>query len=280
MRCVVGMTIALGFGLGMAQSASAADYWPLRGSTYNPPRVRSWEGFYVGGQVGTGGGGANFGSDVANRVAYLTRNTWLQAYGVQDWTTTKKPETGQALQYGFFIGYNLQWDNLVIGIDASYNHTNLSAADGDPVSRYIDYPNDPATAYRYFITVDSRSVITLNDFGTIRGRAGYAIGNFLPYITTGVALGRASYSTMASVKYPAPTYVGTDPHVPANDPPGWSASDTQGKSNALIYGWSAGLGVDIALMSNVFLRAEYEFIQFSQSKLNLSNARVGAGVKF
>ena len=57
-------------------------------------------------------------------------------------------------------------------------------------------------------------------------------------------------------------------------------SAAEGKSNSLIYGWSAGLGMDWALTNNIFLRGEYEFIQFSQMKLNLNNARAGIGVKF
>ena len=58
MRCVV-VAIA---GLGLAQPALAADYGVLRGSSgYEVPiKYRNWEGFYVGGHVGTGGGGANF----------------------------------------------------------------------------------------------------------------------------------------------------------------------------------------------------------------------------
>jgi opacity protein-like surface antigen len=38
--------------------------------------------------------------------------------------------------------------------------------------------------------------------------------------------------------------------------------------------------MDVAITNNIFLRAEYEFIQFSQMKLNLNNARAGIGVRF
>ena len=38
--------------------------------------------------------------------------------------------------------------------------------------------------------------------------------------------------------------------------------------------------MDYAVTKNIFVRGEYEFIQFSQSRLNLNNARIGAGLKF
>jgi opacity protein-like surface antigen len=36
--------------------------------------------------------------------------------------------------------------------------------------------------------------LDLTDYGTARGRAGYVVGNFLPYGFIGMAVGRASYS--------------------------------------------------------------------------------------
>lgn len=275
MRCVVVAMVGLGLGLGLAQPASAADYGYLRGSTgYGPAKYRNWEGFYVGGQAGTGGGGADFGGDGNALIANLVRYSFLESEGVQNWSTTGKADTGQELQYGFFVGYNAQWGDVVLGIEASYNHTDLSAEAGGSIARWIT-----SGEWRYGVGVASSSTITLHDFGTIRGRVAYAFDRFLPYATAGVALGRASYVTTASVGYDAPDYLGTT--VPTPPSPGaWSDSASSGRSNALIYGWSAGLGMDVALTHNIFLRAEYEYIQFSQMKLNLNNARAGIGVKF
>jgi outer membrane immunogenic protein len=285
MRCVVGMIVALGFGLGLAQSASAADYWPLRGSTYDPPRVRSWEGFYAGGQVGTGGGGANFGGEGSAMINRLVDHLFWQGEGVQNWSTAEKADTGQAMQYGAFIGYNFQWGDVVLGVEASYHHTGLSAnASGrTPVGSGYILVVDP-NSWVWPTAVSGSSYINLYDFGTIRARAGWAVGSFLPYVTGGVAIGRASYGTTATLSWGG-TYWGgdpaDDPGAGANpSPSGGSRTTGEAKSNALIYGWSAGLGMDVALTENFFIRGEYEFIQFSQMNLNLNNARVGAGVKF
>jgi outer membrane immunogenic protein len=129
--------------------------------------------------------------------------------------------------------------------------------------------------------VSGQSFISLTDFGTIRARAGWAVGGFLPYLTGGVALGRASYGTTATLYQNTAICVVADctgvPNPWASDSVRTASSN---KGNALIYGFSAGLGMDWALTQNIFVRAEYEYIQFSQMRLNLNNARVGAGVKF
>jgi opacity protein-like surface antigen len=276
MRCGVATVLAVGLGFGLVSSASAADYGPLRGSTFDPPRYRNWEGFYVGGQVGTGGGGANFGGDGSALISRLTDHLFWQDAGISSWSTAEKADTGQELQYGAFFGYNMQWGDVVLGIEASYNHTDLSAIGNGrtPANGYIQVQG--GSGWIWPTAVSGESYITLTDFGTIRGRAGWAVGSFLPYITGGLALGRASYGTTATVAWSQP-YGGTGTNPWAG---GGSMSTSDGKSNSLIYGWSAGIGMDVALTQNIFLRGEYEFIQFSQSKLNLNNARAGLGIKF
>ena len=39
----------------------------------------------------------------------------------------------------------------------------------------------------------------LVDYATLRGRAGYAFGNFLPYAVIGAAAGRFNYATTVTV---------------------------------------------------------------------------------
>ena len=55
------------------------------------------------------------------------------------------------------------------------------------------------------------------------------------------------------------------------------------ESNALLFGFSAGGGMDVMVAPNVFARGELEFIQFapiSHIVTNIVSARVGAGVRF
>ena len=57
---------------------------------------------------------------------------------------------------------------------------------------------------------------------------------------------------------------------------------TASKSTVTV-GFTAGAGLDIALMENVFLRAEYQyawFDDFNGHKFNVNTVRGGVGVKF
>jgi opacity protein-like surface antigen len=50
-----------------------------------------------------------------------------------------------------------------------------------------------------------------------------------------------------------------------------------------LYGYSAGAGLEVAVLPNVFVRGEWEFIQFgpfSDTRANLNALRMGAGVRF
>jgi opacity protein-like surface antigen len=51
--------------------------------------------------------------------------------------------------------------------------------------------------------------------------------------------------------------------------------------NHLIYGYSAGLGVDVNLIGGLFARFEYEYIRFTASvDTSINTARAGLGYKF
>ena len=55
------------------------------------------------------------------------------------------------------------------------------------------------------------------------------------------------------------------------------------RDNAFAPGFEAGVGVDVALMPNVFLRAEYEYVLFGpigDVRSSISTARAGVGIRF
>jgi outer membrane immunogenic protein len=185
-----------------ADRAMAAD-WPLRGSV-EPSYVR-WDGWQFG----------------------------LLA-GYSNMTIPSNTTNGPV--FGGFLGYNVQWDQLVVGFDL---------------------------AYKYPSVLDSSialSTFKLVDYATLRGRAGYAFGPFLPYAVLGIAVGRFNYADLDLV---SGTFIGKD--------------------NAFNAGFVAGLGVDWAVTPSIFLRAEWEYIGFA--KINGINATtntglVGGGVRF
>jgi outer membrane immunogenic protein len=62
-----------------------------------------------------------------------------------------------------------------------------------------------------------------------------------------------------------------------------SVPQTGGQNGAFAYGVATGLGMDVALTSNLFVRGEFEYIFFppvNSIQGSLWSARVGAGVKF
>ena len=58
---------------------------------------------------------------------------------------------------------------------------------------------------------------------------------------------------------------------------------SQSQGGLIAYGFTAGLGVEVALMQNLFVRAEWEFIEFpnvADFRVSANSARVGVGLKF
>ena len=118
----------------------------------------------------------------------------------------------------------------------------------------------------------------ITDFGTARFRAGYVVGNLLPYGFIGMAVGRASYNVTAVADISQCTPSGST--TICNDFP---FANSVGQNNALLWGYSVGAGLDWALTPNIFVRGEFEFVQFaplSNIAATLSTGRVGAGFKF
>ncbi len=106
-------------------------------------------------------------------------------------------------------------------------------------------------------------------------RAADALGaKFSHGVGGGVAHGQQSPVT-------PPDFSCTTKATPTCAPFGISNSARQ--SNALLYGYSVGLGLDWAVTPNLFLRGEFEFVQFvplNSLSVNVTSARVGAGLKF
>lgn len=260
----------------------------LRGSQPGPapsfvpgsPVYPRWSGFYVGGDIGTSSGAVNFGTSTRSLVSYILRNTAvLDLLQPDQWTTLPKGHaSGDG--WGAFAGYNSQWDEVILGLELNYynNGSQFKSAASDSVSRF-----QVSGTTRYDVTVAANSSLLIHDYATLRGRAGWILGSFLPYATLGLAVGRADVSRSATVTELERDV--TDPN-PANwFRIGGIGPTTQDKTklNDYIYGVAAGLGLDYMLTQNVFLRAEWEWVNFSNIegvKAYMNTGRVGAAFKF
>jgi outer membrane immunogenic protein len=244
----------------------------LRGS-FSPSSTR-WDGFYVGGQAAYLSGGADFGNATQPLVAYILRNTFIENnFGVSNWTTLGRRDANSS-GFGGFVGYNAQWDDVVLGFEVNYIKTNWQALASDSISRFND-----SGGVRYAATIDASSSIKLIDYTSIRGRAGYTMGQFMPYGLVGFVVGRADIMKSATV-----TETETTLPLPGTLSGGLGpTTKSENQSGKFIYGYSAGLGLDMALTPNIFVRGEYEYVQFfglGGLKYYLNTARAAVGLKF
>ena len=127
-------------------AAAAADLGGYRGSTKDAPvaygPAASWAGLYVGASVG-------------------------YAWGEGEQLTLGRFETDlDGAVYGAQVGYNFQRDNIVFGVEASFNGADL---EGD--------------------AFDGKVTTEVDWYATAVARLGYSAGDFLIYGFGGVAWG-------------------------------------------------------------------------------------------
>jgi outer membrane immunogenic protein len=263
--------------------AYAADLDVLRGSqTVGSAYFTNWSGFYFGGQFSFGNGNADFTRATQPLIAFSLRELALEnEQAPSTWPVLGKAST-DATGYGGFAGYNMQWQDLVLGVEANYTHSPLTVtAPSSPLSRATS-----AGGNAYDVTVVGTGTARITDFGQVRARAGWVLGNFLPYGFAGLVLGRGEY-TVTSLVYgqqnpSSPPVVPCDILI-APTCVDFSFSNSITKNPALLYGFSTGLGLDWRLTQNFFLRGELEYVQFSplgNIVASITSARVGAGIKF
>jgi len=282
---------------GVAAPAMAADPGPLgdilRGSDvpmarpYQPgtPTYFRWDGLYFGGQIGRTEAGADFSAGVQSLVAYILRNDVVGDH-VANWTTLGK-DTQMAKTYGIFVGYNMQWDQAIVGVELNYNRIQANFASADSLTRqFTDDTGAPASHHFFYTaTVSGSATASLTDYGTVRARLAYEYGRILPYAFGGLAVGRGSISRTATVGYTRTDIPDSaaPPIAPLADYTFGPQTRSDTVSNKVFFGYTAGLGIDIAVLPNVFVRAEWEFIQFKTLQdvnIHLNTVRAGLGVRF
>ncbi len=255
-----------------AQAADMPDF--LRGSLpAGPAPTVNWQGYYIGAQAGYGSSDENFSGSNSTMLAALLSNNVIEQMGVSQWNLGLGKNSSRAPGYGAFMGYNWQWDDVVVGVEASYLHGSF----GGKSSAFKALTSGSALSDGFFhsVSVTSSSAISISDMATFRGRAAYSFGCFLPYVFGGLALGNANITRSVLVTDAvSTTALGVfTPLQPL------SADDAQ--HNHLIYGYTAGLGIDVNLIGGLFLRAEWEYIRFTTVvDTSINTVRAGLGYKF
>ena len=144
---------------------------------------RGWTGFYIGGNAGGSWSGSTTGVNCNDPTGVfdgpgIPNCAASEAIGGLETSYQTDPS---GFVGGVQTGYNFQTGNIVLGIEVDMDRTSIS---GDVTKTGISFQNSFGT----------RNVSQeLAWLGTVRARAGYAVGNVLLFGTGGLAYGRANY---------------------------------------------------------------------------------------
>jgi len=249
-------------------------------TTVGPALFTRWSGLYFGGDLSFNNATADFGTSTAPLVESALQDTVVQQTFQPSQLQLLTKGASSALGGSVFLGYNTQWQDLIIDVEANYTHTNLNAATATPSSFKIARAFIPPAGNVTSVTLDQASGrMTLTDYAEARARAGYVVGNLLPYGFIGMVIGGGSYNISTRVDVDCQNASGTG----SGECSGFPLTPSAGQSNLLLWGYSVGAGLDWAVTPNVFLRAEFDFDQFvpvNNISLALISGRVGGGFKF
>ncbi len=216
----------------------------------------------------------NLANSAKGLIGQQLNNVDLQSqFNISSWPLLHNA-SDQGSGFGGFAGYNAQWEDVVIGFEASYVHGKFFGASSGSQSRSFSYPTD----YFSTATISAASSTEITDYGSARARLGYAVNNFLPYMFGCVALGRANtYRSASTTTFYQ--YTGTNPALGDIGPTTTTSSDI--RNGHWTYGYSAGAGVDVKMVGGLFLRAEYEYLKFvGVVNTSVNTVRGGVGYQF
>src|SRR5450759_646271 len=205
--------------LGTIQVASAADF--PAGPVYRQPvytQVWSWTGAYIGINGGFGG----------DKVKYPFSAPTIPVTG-----------EGSLTSSGFFaggqIGYNYQWANWMVGLEADIQWSNIESE----LAASAATPGGGLS-----LTAGTE----LKWYGTVRGRFGYAWDRLFLYGTGGFAYGSTTTTLNAS---------------------GFGGGVAFSQDNMKI-GWTAGGGLEYAITPDVSFKTEYLYIDLGTDNVTSS----------
>jgi outer membrane immunogenic protein len=222
-----------------SQAASQATVRPTQ-----PTQVataKHWQGFYVGGYAGSA-----FGHNSVNTTAEYDPGPSGYFYDtdVDDIASVGSGSLNSStFNYGILGGYNLQLQQFILGVEASFGGMNLNG------SRSVTIPYSCVGCVSSF-TLSQR--VKTNWLFMARPRVGYAFQQLLVYGTAGYAL--------------------TDLNYQAGFNDGFGAES--GGVRQARSGWSVGAGLEYQIAKHWSFRGEYLYLGFgdvSDTSTNLTD---------
>ncbi|GJE17409.1 outer membrane protein [Methylobacterium marchantiae] len=278
--------------------AADLDYGVLRGPDYEPASAEiDWNGFYFGAHAGYSSASLGFKNAYKDMLLDEIHDTTGETIFNASTLLRQGSRRIDSTTFGGFAGYNYQFDEIVIGIEVDYTSFNGSGTVSGVTGRSKILESGLFEA----VEVGAKSSTKINDYGTIRARAGYVIGNFLPFITGGLAIGRAKVEDKVNYKdygfdqaaYLANQTSGKNSDIynfgyqffNQNNPNSSIPGDTPltRTKTKVVGGVTLGGGLEFALTQNILLRGEYQYVLFNDfdgHTVNINTVRGGAAVKF
>ncbi|WP_029030970.1 outer membrane protein [Salinarimonas rosea] len=253
--------------------AGAVDLGPLRGSQgFGVTPVTTWQGGYFGLTAGYGQMNTDATGVFAEPIARHLRGTVMEnEMRVSNFIQPVVGDSKEAV-YGAFAGYNFQFSEAVLGIELDFARGKQRVSGSDTLGRSQQLSNGFLGTAVASGTFD----LELDNVFTVRARAGYTIGDFLPFITGGVALAQYERTRRTDLAYSETNH----PTLPSRGPFFWNET---APSSGTAIGLAGGAGVDVALTENIFLRGEWQYAFFPDvggAEVSLNTLRGAAGVKF
>ena len=275
-----------------AQAADLADLPILRGAVSEglSSTAVNWDGIYAGGHLSYTSHDFDFSKTAQSLQRNIVRDSILLP-SVGEWTLLGSSNV-RSPGFGGFVGYNWQWDDVIVGFEANYTHfqSKVTGSTGS-LRRTVTNPDGSSPpaghSYQYDLLLTGDASAKMNDMVTLRARAGWSSGIFLPYMFGGLAIATvdiARSATLTGTRYDVWDDTSTTPVTHHEDPSACcSARKSESQKNLLTFGFSAGFGTEMLLTRNIFARAEYEYTQLPLAKdtlIQLHTGRVGIGAKF
>jgi len=217
--------------------------------------VNNWTGFYIGvnGGGGWGSRSVSFSPNDPMTTAFFTTLT-----GAPPSTSF----TSSGALGGFQLGYDWQFNrNWLVGLETDFDWSGINGSGSSQGSVTGIYP--------FTSTIDEH----IKWFGTLRVRLGYfPMDNLLTYVTGGFAYGRVehsgSYVNNAIFGYALPSSGGYSFDCFS------SSTCFAGASSSVATGWTAGAGLEYALLKNLSLKAEYLYVSLEDKSLTETALKV------
>jgi len=226
--------------------------------TYDAPEVApvavapafSWDGFYIGGQLGGSWGDTTVSSQLHGGSYVIPPMQPLPLTSSSLWRFSPDPS---GFVGGIYAGYNFDLDNnVIVGVETDFVWGDVDGSDGH---KAFDLSTVGGTNF-----MNGRIGVEQKWAGATRLRVGYAMDRFLPYIAGGVAYAKVKSSAHAYLS----ATPGGAPLPPIPRPPNPSVPVPQynfGNSDTFT-GWTLGVGTEYAMTDNVLLRLEYRYADY------------------